>query len=118
MRNAVKTSTWSSTLGSNKVLSDAYLKKKGHEKIILLFSVTHSNKYVGMAEVSGPLAAQGFIQIRWIVTKIVPFSEFGDLKYREQPITSVRHGNTIPGEVGRAAVQRFFEAAHMSTSTL
>ena len=85
-----------------------------------------------MAEVIGPLdpqadcefwmekkhGTQGTIPIRWIVTKDVPFARFQDLKYHEQHVTQVRHGNTIPGEVGRLVIQRYFEAAHGSTAVL
>ncbi len=65
-----------------------------------------------------PRLPQGFIPIRWIVAKDVPFGRFHDLNYHEQPVTQVRHGNTIPGEVGRLVVQRYFEAAHWPTATL
>ena len=61
---------------------------------------------------------RGLIPVRWVVTKDVPFSKFRDLKYHEQNITQVRHGNTIPGEVGRLVIQRYFETAHGSTAVL
>ena len=61
---------------------------------------------------------QGTIPVRWIVTKDVPFASFQDLKYHEQHVTQVRHGNTIPGVVGRLVIQRYFEAAHASTAVL
>ena len=44
------------------------------------------------------------------MAKDVPFALFVDLYYRDLPVTKVRHGNTIPGEVGREVVKRFFEA--------
>lgn len=95
-------------------------------------SIKYSGKYLGMAEMVGPLDLEadcgfwtdkrdgnrGLIPIRWIVTKDVPFSKFQDLKYHEQHITQVRHGNTIPGEVGRLVIQRYFEAPHGPTATL
>lgn len=85
-----------------------------------------------MAEVVGPLdvgadsglwtdkkhGAHGLIPVRWIVAKDVPFSKFQDLRYHEQHVTQVRHGNTIPGKVGRLVVERYFEATHGPTAIL
>ena len=63
-----------------------------------------------MAEIAGPIDAQNALPIRWIVAKDVPFARFKDLRYHEQAVTQVRHGNTIPGEAGRIVLQRYFEA--------
>ena len=95
-------------------------------------SIKHSGKFLGMAEMVGPLdwkancgfwanrtsGTRGLIPVRWIVTKDVLFSKFHDLKYHEQHITQVRHGNTIPGEIGRLVIQRYIEAPHGPTAIL
>lgn len=61
-----------------------------------------------MAEMSGPYnpdadpqiwteglkGHEGIIPMRWIVIKDVEFSVFDDLRYKEKPVTLLRHGNT------------------------
>ncbi|KAL2040968.1 hypothetical protein N7G274_006426 [Stereocaulon virgatum] len=136
LRASVTNGVWSSTNGANKVLQSAWEDRQEDEKIIFMFSITHSHKhsgkYVGMAEMSGPFnpdadpqiwapglkGNQGTIPMRWIVAKDVQFTAFNDLKYKGQCVTQLRHANTVPGEAGRLLVQSYFEAEHSDTAVI
>ena len=61
---------------------------------------------------------KGIIPIRWLVLKDVRFSTFDSLAYRGQPVTQLRHANTIPGLVGRLTVKLYFESPHTDVSVL
>ncbi|KAG8531012.1 uncharacterized protein KY384_004369 [Bacidia gigantensis] len=135
LRHSVKDGVWTNKQGANRVLQSAWEKRGCDEKILLLFSITHgkhNGQFCGMAEMVGPYEphaeaplwaerhkdVRGRISIRWLVTKDVPFTAFDDLKYHGQAVTQLRHANTIPGETGRATVQRYFTAAHTDTAIL
>ena len=92
----------------------------------------HNGKFCGMAEMAGnydanakaPMWAEaqgdikGAIPVRWLVAKDVPFTCMEGLEYHGQPVTQLRHANTIPGEIGRRTIQRYFEAPHAKTAVL
>ena len=117
-------------LNHSQVLPNSALL--GSRYLLTQKSLKHSGKYLGIAEVIGPLdreahcdiwtekkyGTQGIVPVRWIVAKDVPFARFHDLRYHQQHVTQVRHGNTIPGEIGRLVIQRYFEAAHGPTAVL
>ena len=92
----------------------------------------NNSKFCGMAEMAGdydenaktPVWAEaqrdvkGAIPVRWLVAKDVPFTQIDDLEYHGQPVSQLRHANTIPGDIGRRTVQRYFEAPHAKTAVL
>ena len=100
---------------------------------MLTGSSDHGGKFCGMARMKGaydPDAArpfhdpdkthnlQGIIPIEWVIIKDVPFRRFQDLRCNEQIVTTLRHGNTIPGEAGRRTVKRYVEEPHGRTAIL
>ena len=61
---------------------------------------------------------RGIIPVRWLVTKDVKVSISDDLAYHGQPVTQLRHANTIPGLIGQVTVRRFFETPHTYSPVL
>ncbi|KAI9880440.1 MAG: hypothetical protein M1830_003082 [Pleopsidium flavum] len=111
VRASIRNGVWSSTGMGNNTLQRAWnLRKHNGQKIILIFSVNGSQKYCGMAEMSGPvnpdarptiwvdgqfrgyepvkvqrpmmwlIADRRAFQVRWIVCKDVSFALFQNMR--------------------------------------
>ncbi|KAK3676055.1 hypothetical protein LTR78_004247 [Recurvomyces mirabilis] len=131
VRFSVRNKVWS-TLDkvSERIMKIWDARKDKQEKVLLLFAVTSSGQFCGVAEMSGPWdknhsiegwnddthESVGSIPVTWIYVKNVTFGKFNHLRTgkKDLAVSNTWNGMHLESAVGRQTIQIYAESPHIS----
>ncbi|KAI9838343.1 MAG: hypothetical protein M1819_005611 [Sarea resinae] len=127
IRNTIQKGIWTSSVNGNRLIQQVWDMRKGADKVVLIFSVNNSQKFCGLAELSGPkiedarpIASsaserQGFFPVLWVYCKDVSkklFHHLHDPSASVQSINFSQDATILADTIGREMVQLYVQAPH------